>query len=219
MPQLFQKRESVAQLATLLLAFGATYMSVNLRLRHEPAVIDKPIHLALVELPAEENPPPPPPPKTTIRPLRPSPTPPRPQPAPPVLASPVENTALPAPVALPITPLSPVATALPSHPVITANPAAEGRFTQDVRARIEKRKEFPATAMALGMSGKVEVAYVLDRRGAVLSAKVSSSSGYPLLDQAALRAVRSASYLPMSDDMWPEEKQKEFHTNVVFSID
>lgn len=219
---MFHHRESVARLATLLFGFGIVYVAIHGQLHHDQPAAREPIQIHLAETPKPVEPPvpKPEPPKPEVRQ---QPTPPQPakpaQPTPsPSVTSPVAATSAPSPVQLPAAPVSPTAQAIPEKPAISANAAAEGRFAQDVRSRIEKRKIFPESALALGMSGTVEVSYVLDRAGTLISATVIGSSGYPLLDQAALRAVRSATYASMAEDMWPQEKQKEFRTKVVFTI-
>ncbi|HEX5391666.1 MAG TPA: TonB family protein [Rhodocyclaceae bacterium] len=219
---MFQHRESVARLTTLLFGLGVAYVATHGQLRHDAPSAEKPIQLRLADIPPPDAPPKPEPPKPEVK-KPPLPQPPAktspPQKPTPVVASPVATTSGPSPVQVPAAPVSPTATAIPEKPSVVANAGAEGRFAQDVRTRIEKRKVYPESAMALGMTGTVEVSYVLDRAGILQSATVVGSSGYPLLDQAALRAVRAATYSPMADDMWPREKQKEFRTKVVFSID
>jgi protein TonB len=98
------------------------------------------------------------------------------------------------------------------------NPDAESLFAQDVRSRIERKKVYPDTARDLGMTGEVEVLYELDRSGNLLRAEIVSSSGYKLLDQAAIRAVKSASYRSFPDDAWMGASSKVFRTKLVFSI-
>lgn len=219
---MYRHRESVAQLTTLLLGVTVAYVATHGQLRHEKPAAEKPIQLRLADIPKPEAPKPPEPPKPEVKtppqPAMKTPQPPKPTPTP-VAATPVAASAGPSPVQLPVAPVSPTATTIPDKPSVVANAVAEGRFAQDVRSRIEKRKVYPESAMALGMTGTVEVSYVLDRSGVLQSATVAGSSGYPLLDQAALRAVRAAAYSPMAADMWPNEKQKEFRTKVVFSID
>jgi protein TonB len=100
-----------------------------------------------------------------------------------------------------------------------SNGEAEGVFAQDVRSRIERKKIYPDTARDLGMSGEVEVTYELDRAGNLLKAEISSSSGFKLLDQAALRAVKSASYKSFPEDAWIGAGSKVFRTKLVFSIE
>ena len=55
---------------------------------------------------------------------------------------------------------------------------------------------YPAEAIAQGQQGEVLVLIVVDESGAVAAARVEQGSGYPLLDAAALRAVRSLRSLP-----------------------
>ena len=99
------------------------------------------------------------------------------------------------------------------------NPDAENLFAQDVRSRIERKKIYPDAARDLGMSGEVEVLYELDRSGNLLRAEIVSSSGSKLLDQAALRAVKSAAYKSFPEDAWLGSSSKVFKTKLVFTID
>ena len=55
---------------------------------------------------------------------------------------------------------------------------------------------YPAESIARGEQGEVLVLMLLDEQGKVSAARVEQGSGYPLLDAAALRAVRSLSSLP-----------------------
>lgn len=112
---------------------------------------------------------------------------------------------------------------VPEQPVVQAPPPVsnasnEGAFLHDVRNRIERKKVYPTKAKALGMSGVVELVYVIDRSGRLISVEISKSSGFDLLDQAALRAVRDATFAAMPEDAWLGETQKEFKTKVVFSL-
>lgn len=98
------------------------------------------------------------------------------------------------------------------------NPDAESLFAQDVRSRIERKKIYPDAARDLGLSGEVEVLYELDRSGNLMRAEIVSSSGSKLLDQAALRAVKSAAYRSFPEDAWLGSNSKIFKTKLVFSI-
>lgn len=55
---------------------------------------------------------------------------------------------------------------------------------------------YPAEAIARGLEGDVQILLVLDESGKVVAARVEQSSGHALLDEAALRAVRSLSSIP-----------------------
>jgi len=63
-----------------------------------------------------------------------------------------------------------------------------------VRARIERRKQYPAGAD--GAVGTVTLALVVGRDGRLLSMDVSRSSGNAALDRAALKAVERAGRFP-----------------------
>jgi protein TonB len=131
---------------------------------------------------------------------------------------PVKTAAVdkPAPLELPIS------NKLETKPTVAAQPKgnadSEAGFARDVRKKIEQQKVYPASARELGMAGEVEVRYVIDRSGRLLEVEVTTSSGYPLLDRAAVRAVKAASFKSMLADNWPEVAQKEFRTKIVFSI-
>ena len=225
-PFIYGNREFVAQSGTLLLGVLVVLAASNLAVRHEPQAAMPPIQIQFADPPLLDPPMPPPvvepaPPQASM-PKAPAPTPKQaiPQQMTPVAAAPSPSPA-PAPMSLPDLPVPPVAKAIPERveqPPLRSNGAAEGRFTQDVRSRIEQRKIFPDTARDLGMSGAVEIVYVLDRAGKLLKAEIAASSGYPLLDQAAIRAVRSATYTAFPEDAWVGDKQKEFRTKLIFTI-
>lgn len=59
-----------------------------------------------------------------------------------------------------------------------------------IRARIERKKAYPAAAK--GASGKVTVRLTVNRSGQLMAVAVLKSSGHAALDDAAVRAVRSA---------------------------
>jgi len=101
---------------------------------------------------------------------------------------------------------------------IKSNGESEGGFAQDIKARIERKKEYPENARNLGMTGEVEVLYELDRSGNLLRAEVITSSGHRLLDQAALKAVKSVRYGIFPEDAWIGSGSKEFRTKLVFHL-
>lgn len=227
MPSLYEHRERFAQGSALLLGVALAWAISHLAVEHEAPSPDTPMVVSLAEPPPEApalqaaaEPPRPvqPPPKA-----QPAPAEPQPQRAP----LPVEATAAPlaspSSVVMPEAPASPAVKAMPKAeevvvPPIQRNPGAEGRFAQNVRAEIERKKIFPDSARDLGMSGAVEVVYVLDRMGTLLRSEIAATSGFPLLDQAALRAVRAARFSAWPQDAWVGESQKEFRTKLVFSI-
>jgi protein TonB len=55
---------------------------------------------------------------------------------------------------------------------------------------------YPAEAIARGFEGEVLVLIIIDESGRVTAARVEQGSGHRILDDAALRAVRSLRSLP-----------------------
>lgn len=210
-----QKRETAAQLGTVvigLLIFAASQLIV---MQADEPKRDEPISLTII--------PPPIPPEPIVVSPPPVVQPPQPEK---VLEHPkqvIPVTETPAPVQQPVVapPVQPVEKVEPVKAVADvpqSNAAAEGMFAQDVRSRIERKKIYPDTARDLGMSGEVEVSYELDRAGNLLRAEITTSSGYKLLDQAALKAVKSATYKSFPVDAWLGVSSKVFRTKLVFSI-
>ena len=55
---------------------------------------------------------------------------------------------------------------------------------------------YPAEAIAQGLEGETLVLLILDESGKVSAARIEQGSGYRILDDAALQAVRSLHSLP-----------------------
>jgi len=55
---------------------------------------------------------------------------------------------------------------------------------------------YPEAAIQQGLEGDVLVLLLLDEHGEIVAARVEESSGHPLLDEAAVRAVRRLRALP-----------------------
>jgi TonB family protein len=71
-----------------------------------------------------------------------------------------------------------------------------GLFTGRVRQQIAKAKYYPRIARRRGMEGQPIIAFTLDKGGRIINAALEKTSGYQLLDQAALKAVRQAAPYP-----------------------
>jgi len=65
-------------------------------------------------------------------------------------------------------------------------------YTARLIRHIERHKRYPKAAERQGISGTVGIAITLSREGGFLSARISRSSGQPVLDQEALAATRRA---------------------------
>ncbi|MBI5488895.1 MAG: TonB family protein [Deltaproteobacteria bacterium] len=78
-----------------------------------------------------------------------------------------------------------------------ANPDPCREASEEVRAAVDARKRYPPLARRRGVSGTVEVSFAVAEDGTVAEARVASSSGAALLDEAALEAVRGAAPFPV----------------------
>lgn len=65
-----------------------------------------------------------------------------------------------------------------------------------IQARIRNMINYPAIARRMGWAGKVFISFLLNTEGKVLNVKIAKSSGYPVLDKCAVKAVLSLSGLP-----------------------
>jgi periplasmic protein TonB len=227
---LFDQREWLARTVAVIIGVLLLIYQDALTVRHLAPRVIPPVQIKLISLPVEQ------PPKVEV---------PQPHPLPPKTVTapkPVVRQIVQPQPAQQIAPAPAVAVPVPAQTVVAAQPTlpdlpvskpeskpvaparqkgdadSENGFTNDVRKKIEQQKVYPASARELGMAGVVEVRYVIDRSGRLLEVEVATSSGYPLLDRAAVRAVKAASFKAMMANSWPDEAQKEFRTKIVFSI-
>lgn len=74
-------------------------------------------------------------------------------------------------------------------------------YRRRLAEKLAQAKFYPKLAQRRGMEGKVMVHFVIDRAGTIQSAQIKESSGYGMLDEAALDAVYSIGRF----DPFPEE--------------
>lgn len=221
----FRHRDRIATAGTaisgIILFLALQFLSLA-PADHEPEPMT--IELADIPLPNEipepvPEKPLPPPPKAVV-----PPKPQAPQPAPQV--KPVPAMADPAP-ALPVQPqqlprpVEPPKTVEPPAPpqAPRSNPAAESAYQALARSEIDKQKRYPEEAQQLGMTGTVLVSYSIARDGHLLHAEIAQSSGFKLLDQAALQAVQRTRFEAMPADAWIGIKEQSFRTRIAFTLD
>lgn len=65
-----------------------------------------------------------------------------------------------------------------------------------VRRLIERRRRYPASALAAGRTGVAHLELRIDAAGALIALALVASSGWPVLDEAAVSAARSAAPFP-----------------------
>jgi protein TonB len=109
-----------------------------------------------------------------------------------------------------VTPPKPPAQRPPAPPAVSpgkkpAPPAVDRKTTaktwsEHIRQQFSQQQAqglfYPEAARRQGIEGEVLVLLLVDAAGAVAAARVEESSGHPLLDEAALRAVRQLRSLP-----------------------
>lgn len=82
----------------------------------------------------------------------------------------------------------------PAH--VSGDSKGQADYAAILKAWVEKHKTYPATARARREQGVVEVVFIIDGKGNLLSGSIGNSSGFMLLDNAALAAVAASSPLP-----------------------
>lgn len=96
--------------------------------------------------------------------------------------------------------------------------SALSAYRQQVRSLIAASRRYPAIARRLGHTGGVEVFFVLDREGNLLTSEVKSGSGFPELDEAALAAVHAVGRFPPFPSAVKREKL-DFQVSLVFELE
>lgn len=99
----------------------------------------------------------------------------------------------------PVLPETPVVEQPPAHPqpeVVAAPDDSDG--VADVQPSLTRpiKPEYPLQARQEQWEGDVVCSALVSKRGTVLEASVANSSGYEILDAAALKAVRTARFVP-----------------------
>lgn len=88
-------------------------------------------------------------------------------------------------------------TAQASSEGLTADQTAEiQEWQKSIVLLISKAKTYPDKARRQKIEGDVQIRFVLDRYGAVVLAEVAQSSGFPVLDAAAVRTVEQIAKMP-----------------------
>ncbi len=91
----------------------------------------------------------------------------------------------------------------PQPPIALSDPAEghgeAGPALSPPRPLAEIQPLYPRSARRLGLEGTVRILVSLDQNGKVISARVVSSSGYGMLDESALKAIRAAFFEPAKE--------------------
>ncbi|MFP4273306.1 MAG: energy transducer TonB, partial [Halothiobacillaceae bacterium] len=108
----------------------------------------------------------------------------------------------PAPPSRPDEPASP-------ESVAGNDPAAENRYAEQVRAAVERCKEYPRLARRLREEGTVVMRFTLARDGSLLQVEMAASSGRDRLDKAARQAIECMDAPPFERSMRGARRQFE----------
>ena len=73
-------------------------------------------------------------------------------------------------------------------------------------AWLNQHKDYPPAVKKKKQQGTVVLAFSIDRNGTVITSRVQESSGYPLLDQAALDMLARANPLPAMPDSMTRQR-------------
>jgi periplasmic protein TonB len=81
---------------------------------------------------------------------------------------------------------------------ITADDFKElwGLYTNSIQLKIAQAKTYPPLARERKQQGKAFLSFKLDRDGKILELSIENSSGYKILDQAAIKAIKEAAPFP-----------------------
>lgn len=73
-------------------------------------------------------------------------------------------------------------------------------YLSKIKRKIEPKWNYPEKAQSIGLQGKLALCFSIIRDGHLDRIELLSSSGHPLLDKEALKAVRGAApYYPLPD--------------------
>ena len=244
-PAIGEGRSWLAFVLLSVLAEGALLLGVAAWLQHEPTPAKRqtPMQIVLEAPPppkpvVQPKPPPhlaPPPPRPQARPhiakpppkLRQAPPPqpvarmplpPAPAPTPEPVPQPQFVAPPPVPQTIPAMPVPPPAPPVPTvvEPPVVDLQALRAAYGQAMHAAIQAAVRYPDIARRMGESGRVRVAFRF-AHGAAHDVRIVTSSGSGVLDRAAERAVRQATYPALPAAL--QGKALELELWVAFRLD
>lgn len=93
------------------------------------------------------------------------------------------------------------------------------RYEQLISLWIQKFKQYPEEARRQGMQGETMVRIRIDRRGNIHYWALENSTGYIVLDRAAIDMVKRANPVPAVPNDYPEGEQFDFLIPVNFRLE
>ena len=103
-----------------------------------------------------------------------------------------------------------------SSPTYGGDVGVSDVYIARLAARLNRFKYYPIESLRNGEIGVTVLSLVINRRGQVLDSRISNSSGFTALDQAALRIVNNAKPLPRFDRRM---KMDELRVNIPITFD
>ena len=115
-------------------------------------------------------------------------------------------------------PVAPPQTAMAPTPVPAPvpSPEASAGYRALLSAWLESHKRYPDAARQRGEEGRAVLRFSVDRSGRVLDYAVTSSSGYPDLDQSVEEMMRGANLPPFPAGM--TQPQMQVSVTIRFSL-
>ena len=92
------------------------------------------------------------------------------------------------------------------------------RYTQLISLWIQKFKTYPESARSQGLRGETLVRIRIDRKGTIRYYTLERSTGYQVLDDAAINMIRRANPVPAVPNDYPAGDLIEFIIPVNFSL-
>lgn len=78
-------------------------------------------------------------------------------------------------------------------------------YLASLKRRIQNEWAYPEEALSRGLSGELSLVFTLNKNGSMTNLRLVQSSGFPILDQEALRAVKQAApFDPLPPQMGEE---------------
>ena len=231
---LYQQRDPAAAVGAVLIMGGLWLAGHHMPARKALPALSDDMVVRMEELnePMPVAPSAPPAPMTPVQPtpkMAPTPTPVQkaPTPTPTPVATPTPTpTPSPSPAPAPAPSPAPAVAAAPAHPAPVAVPAPapaqprpvassrnlEDKYSAQVIAYLHSIKRYPTSrdARQLRPAGTVTLWLEIDRAGQLMDTGVESSSGSMVLDQQALRTVRSGRYPVFPQEAYQGQNQHRF---------
>lgn len=118
------------------------------------------------------------------------PVPPKEAPQPPTPMKTVAKKAVSTPEPKPVSQVvSSTPTAITSPPAPSISHAQRDTFLWQIKTALARHFQYPRLAQRKGWQGEVTLVFTLERDGQIMNARIANSSGYSMLDRAALASL------------------------------